>query len=453
MDVDRPCFCEKHNPRVPSKAILDDIDNHFGKAKLKDDVIRALERCNYLNQIPLPPPIVTLEQAEKDFCRERVLLNDVAFVPDKFDLDRAHAFSLTLRMLLRRMLPAFSNQLYKDSDHICDILMQRACRTSAGSDSFFTVQKMLCVEGTFVTQKTLVNDPPIHIDVFLGHHESFEPVSHPVSPAGSDSRGRSFSDARPANGSRQTPSLSAPPVIEQTPSHIHSTHYEPSLCARIQVSNSFAIYDVAAMDLLGETDDFFSEQDDLAAAEDGVSAANNHTRERSPSTLAPLPWLDVESVVIDESNFRTGRHWRRLHLLVSCPATGQVFSSDHHITSATARSPKRNQRDDKMSSPFEDWTSDGDGDQSDDHFVATHRLSSRRVFRELAQWLAASSSGLRLSSGQRSQTQQSAPTSHPSLPRNASMSSNATNIPAPSAIDIASRHLPALPTTIAYNDS
>lgn len=453
MDVERPCFSEKHNPRVASKAILDDIDNHFGKAKLKDDVIRALARCNYLNQIPLPPPVVTLEQAEKDFCRERVLLNDVAFVPDKFDLDRAHAFSLTLRMLLRRMLPGFNHQLYKDSDHICDILMQRACRTSAGSDSFFTVQKMLCVEGTFVTQKTLVNDPPIHIDVFLGHHEFVEPAPQPISPSGGDSRGRSFSDVRPGLGSRQAPSLSAPPVIEQPPSNIQSARSEPSLCARIQVSNSFAIYDVAAMDLLGETDDFFSEQDDVPA-EDG-SSANNVARERSPSTLAPLPWLDVESVVIDESNFRTGRHWRRLHLLVSCPATGQVFSSDHHINSSTTRSPKRNQREDKMSSPFEEWAPDvdGDGDQSDDHFVTTHRLSSRRVFRELAQWLAASSSGLRLSSGQRSQTQQSAPTSHPSLPRNASMSSNATNAPTQAAIDIASRNLPALPTAIAHNNS
>lgn len=447
MNLDSTCLPESHNPRVASKIILDDIDNCFGKAKLKDDVIRALERCSYLNQIPLPPPVVTLEQAEKDFCRERVLLNDVAFVPDKFDVDRAHAFSLTLRLLLLRMKQGFSHQLYKDSNHVCDILMQRACRTSAGSDSFFTVQKMLCVEGTFVTQKTLVNDPPIHIDVFLDHHGPSRSASQPVSATGSDTRGRSISDVRPGSGSRQSPSHSAPPLIEQSVSPIISDHCdEPSLCARIQVSNSFAIYDVSAMDLLGETDDFFSEQDD-AAVEDSP-AVNNFARGRSPSTLAPLPWLDVESVVIDESNFRTGRHWRRLHLLVTCPATGQVFSSDHRIHSSNLRSPKRNQREDNWSSSLEDWAPDVDdeADQSDDQNTTTHRLSSRRVFRELAQWLAASSSGLRSSSGQRSQTQQSAPTSHPSLPRNTSMTSSVTsNLPGQSAIDIASRNLPALP--------
>lgn len=39
----------------------------------------------------------------------------------------------------------------------------------------------------------------------------------------------------------------------------------------------------------------------------------------------PDPWLEVEAVVVDESNFKTGRHWRRLQLVITCPATGCYY--------------------------------------------------------------------------------------------------------------------------------
>ena len=77
-------------------------------------------------------------------------------------------------------------------EDIADIIIQRACRTSAGADSFFTTQRMFCVDGTFVTQKTNPHDPPIKIDVFVSSNcEDFfysDPVIHaatlrPVSEA------------------------------------------------------------------------------------------------------------------------------------------------------------------------------------------------------------------------------------------------------------------------------
>lgn len=165
----------------------------------------------------------------------------------------------------------FNDSLYRDHNTVCDLLMQRACRTSAGADSFFTVQKMLCIEGTFVTQKSLIDDPPIHIDAFLA----------PCADSDGDSR--------------------------------------HALCARVQVSNSFAIYDVSAMDLLGDLDD------------SSLSNLNEHgsytTASSSSSSAIVRPWLDVESVVVDESNFLTGRHWRKLHLLITVPETGATYSS------------------------------------------------------------------------------------------------------------------------------
>ena len=83
-------------------------------------------RSNVLHCIPLSPPIVTLEQAKRDFRRERVLFNDVPFIPDSVDVHRCHAFTLTLRRLVQRLL--HSSGLNSDPDFIADLIMQRACR-------------------------------------------------------------------------------------------------------------------------------------------------------------------------------------------------------------------------------------------------------------------------------------------------------------------------------------
>ena len=175
-------------------SILEELDIRFGTAKNKQQVLHALEHCSVLHRIPVSSPQVTTEQARKDFRRERVLLNDVPFIPDQVDQHRCHAFALTLGVLLQRLRCATStatttkNEINHDTiarvNHeqqgeegegaematvleMTDAIMQRACRTSAGADSFFMVQKLLCVEDTFVTQRAFLSDPPIKVDVFL----------------------------------------------------------------------------------------------------------------------------------------------------------------------------------------------------------------------------------------------------------------------------------------------
>mmetsp|Transcript_24387 Transcript_24387/g.26660 ORF Transcript_24387/g.26660 Transcript_24387/m.26660 type:complete len:372 (+) Transcript_24387:101-1216(+) len=258
------------NQPTPVKplTILEELDLKFGSASSKHDVIKALETCNVLHRIPLPEPNVSIEQALKDFYREKVLLNDVAFIPDKHDDDRSHGFSQTLHVLLSRMTTdtsTYNFEKYGDSKSVGNLLMQRACRTSAGADSFFTVQKLLCTEGTFLTQKTLEDDPPVLIDVFLA--------------------------------SRNPPNELNPRA---------SISFAQDLCARVQVSNSFAIFDVESVDEIT-----------------GIEAED------------PQPWLDVESVVVDETNFREGVHWRKLHLIVTNPETGVTYTSNDSTSALT----------------------------------------------------------------------------------------------------------------------
>jgi hypothetical protein len=169
-------------------SILEELEIKFGAAKNKTQIIHALEHSAILHRIPVPMPNASTEQARKDFRRERVLLNDVPFIPDKIDVDRCNAFSMTLSILLERMsrIPdSFDKELYPDFEALTAAVMQRACRTGAGADSFFMVQKLLCVEGTFVTQRTFMNDSPIKIDVFLApeppNEFSPDPVAAPPS--------------------------------------------------------------------------------------------------------------------------------------------------------------------------------------------------------------------------------------------------------------------------------
>jgi hypothetical protein len=96
----------------PPTTVLEELDRQFGPAKTKNDVMKSLDSCQLLHCIPLPEPNVTLEQALKDFYREKVLFNDVAFIPDSFDEHRSHGFFQTMRKLLERLA---SNQSGKIS--------------------------------------------------------------------------------------------------------------------------------------------------------------------------------------------------------------------------------------------------------------------------------------------------------------------------------------------------
>jgi hypothetical protein len=87
----------------PPTSVLEELDRQFGPAKTKHDVIKSLDSCQLLHCIPLPEPNVTLAQALKDFYREKVLFNDVAFIPDSVDEHRSHGFFQTMHKLLERL--------------------------------------------------------------------------------------------------------------------------------------------------------------------------------------------------------------------------------------------------------------------------------------------------------------------------------------------------------------
>lgn len=170
---------------LPSIEIKDsefNLETHFNMICSKPNVIfSAIEQNkSYLENIRLDPIAdVTTEQALKDFNREKVLFNGVPFVPD---MSYATYFPRTLRLLLQRLLaqlPSTATIITAESttpsdkgtelDNIYNVILKRACRTSAGSDSFYKVQKMFLVEGMFLAQYSSSNDPPVKVDIFLSN--------------------------------------------------------------------------------------------------------------------------------------------------------------------------------------------------------------------------------------------------------------------------------------------
>lgn len=261
------------------RLVLSEIDHKFSSVRTKCDVIKALENNYLLCRIPIASPVVTMEQAQKDFERERVLLNDVAFIPDVFDENRCHAFSATLSVLLERMMrnkDIYNKEHYESPGEIADAILQRACRTAAGSDSYFKIQQLLCVENTVITQKTFLHDPPIRVDVFVTDYSSAEDSAS--SSIGSETTGESRTSDEEGR--------------------------QNGIFSRILVQNSFAIYDSSSIDLF-----------------------------TGDSEIDPIPWLEVEATIVDEVNYRTNEQDRALQLLITCPETGAVYQSASHAPS------------------------------------------------------------------------------------------------------------------------
>lgn len=331
----RKCVCAGVRSCVLSpRRVLGESETCFGAAKSKTDVLRALQQCSFLHRIPLSPPVVPIAQAHKDFKRERVLLNDVAFIPHRERESRSAAFSLTLELLVSRLLRTqylrhqalprpCDDSVYSSAQSVCDLILQRACRTSAGADAFFAVQKMLCVEGTFVSQKAADEVPPIHIDVFLAHaHTQTHTQAHAYRENHATIRRMFHSHTHDgSNESEDTHNNNANNAEAHTNTRNDSDELvtipaallpQMDLCCRIEVSNSFAVFDVHAMEEISGDE----ERD-------------------------PRPWLEIDAMVIDESNFRAHRHWRRLHLTVTCPETNVTYSSCEDLLhfDATAAPP------------------------------------------------------------------------------------------------------------------
>lgn len=116
-----------------------------------------------------------------------------------------------------------------------------------------------------------------------------EPSLHLLSSSSSDIA-ITDTEARSNIGNTIFESPDNGPVVASRPTIASS----PSLIARTQITNSFAIYDTAVID-------------DITGLKGD-----------------PPAWLEVEAMVVDESNFSTQEHWRRLQLVVTDPRTGMV---------------------------------------------------------------------------------------------------------------------------------
>jgi hypothetical protein len=120
---------------------LTSLKTTFQNVRSKADVIKAISNEEVLRRIPIEQaPNVSKEQAEKDFRRERVLLNGVYFIPDKVDMVRCEAFALSLHHLverLQRQENASSSSSSSKASSISDTILQRGCRTSAGLSCFW----------------------------------------------------------------------------------------------------------------------------------------------------------------------------------------------------------------------------------------------------------------------------------------------------------------------------
>ena len=125
----------------------------------KADVMGALKtHVDSLISIELPQPMTPISQALKDFRRERVLFNDIPFIPHKSGAHRNFAFALSLKEFIRRIRrsypgcdkscsvdssvgtvdtgedfhfrpePRESDLLDLENMSSCDLILQRACR-------------------------------------------------------------------------------------------------------------------------------------------------------------------------------------------------------------------------------------------------------------------------------------------------------------------------------------
>jgi len=384
------------------------IESYFGglegeidpsKITTKKDVIKALQlHAKTLISIRLSQPATPISQALKDFRRERVLFNEVPFIPDKTDSHRNVAFAMTLKeyiLRLRRSFTGCDNSCVSTSssgapsrkqsfsvsnsgtasstdddakisksaaavegpatpkynehgEELLDLegmtsqnlILQRACRTSAGSDSFFMVQSLFAtVQGTFVTQRTNIlgfvpfvnGEPPVQVDVFVQEREEKEEkeekdVTEGPAPSSTDAKAAEdaegslstvFSGLEGSAGTGTSPDEHEHGAAAET-EPLSVAHADADadaaastgcigtspdentvtmdLIARIKVCNSFAVYDEDIIDLIAgepETD--------------------------------PPPWLELETVITDHMNFRTGEQHRVLEVQVFTPETGKYY--------------------------------------------------------------------------------------------------------------------------------
>jgi hypothetical protein len=207
----------------------DDIDSLIQNIISGDDVFHKLEANKSLleNIICQNPVDVNVDQAWRDFRREKVLFNDVLFVPD---CTNPPSFPNALKILVQRLQKAYPSS-FDTAINIVDTILTRACRTSAGADSYFKVNRMFSGQNTILRQHTDSIDVPIDtIDI---------------------------------------------------PIKVDFFCLKDDLCARIEVNNTYALHKL--------------------------------DKDEEVNTI---PWLLIDTTVIDETNFKTLENSRKLRVTV-----------------------------------------------------------------------------------------------------------------------------------------
>lgn len=128
----------------------DAIDN-------KETIIKLCKNWNDPG-VTLNTPMIPLNQCIKDCKRERMILNDVPFIPHHDYSFRNYGFVETLDRLC-------TNLGCTDS-RAKDIILRSACRTGSGADAYFVIQSLFTTSDTVVAQRACDDDPPVKVEVF-----------------------------------------------------------------------------------------------------------------------------------------------------------------------------------------------------------------------------------------------------------------------------------------------
>lgn len=296
---------------------------------------------------------ISVEQAFKDFRREKILFNGVPFIPQgEADDDASNTFVYSLFNFVDRMIridpscatvddqfmsplspsntpvsscriqpirPSSSSlfndealealselsinsptspsstasssangsrsadlaQILKDRRNKAEILsstiLRNACRTGAGADSFFNTQRIFVLDGTFLTHKSGSHegngdiDAPVKIDVVLV-------------PCNGGSSSDNDTDLASLSSNYST--------MESKPQH--------SLVAIAEIWNSFTLFDMSSMDSAEQGDD-----------------------------SSMVPWLEIDTIIIDETNLRTKERSRKMDIVVYHPESKKYLYPTH----------------------------------------------------------------------------------------------------------------------------
>lgn len=142
------------------------LENYFSFDCGKDEVLQKFpELMTEWVDMPLQSPSTSVAQAKKDFRRQKILLNGVAFTPELNSASNNDLFCSTLYNIcsaLTRMCPLPDVR----SADIAESVMQYSCRSSTGADSFFAVHQLFSIQDTIVMQHEREGQATIEISLF-----------------------------------------------------------------------------------------------------------------------------------------------------------------------------------------------------------------------------------------------------------------------------------------------